>query len=208
VTRATPQSNSVWKDGFLFLANHLALDFINTRPVQDGEAMELLPDFTALLRWFRAAELLRDSEVEQLKRRRGDSIPARRALHAVLALRERLRNEVVTWEAGSPVHLSTVDELNRLMSKHPMRARIKATLNGLSRELWFETEQPGDLLAPLAQAAASLFTEVSRDRVRKCGQCVLHYRDTSKKGTRLWCSMQFCGNRRKVAAYAARRRTS
>ncbi len=31
----TPHSD--WKDGFLFLGNHLALDFLNTRPVQNGE---------------------------------------------------------------------------------------------------------------------------------------------------------------------------
>jgi predicted RNA-binding Zn ribbon-like protein len=43
-------------------------------------------------------------------------------------------------------------------------------------------------------------------RVRKCDQCVLHFYDISKKGTRRWCSTQLCGNRQKVAAYAARRR--
>jgi predicted RNA-binding Zn ribbon-like protein len=74
--------------------------------------------------------------------------------------------------------------------------------------LWFETAQPEDLLGPLAHAAATLFAETDRERVRKCGYCVLHFHDTSKKGTRRWCSMQLCGNRMKVAAYAARRRKS
>jgi predicted RNA-binding Zn ribbon-like protein len=35
---------------------------------------------------------------------------------------------------------------------------------------------------------------------------VLHFQDTSKKGTRRWCSMRLCGNRHKVAAYADRQR--
>jgi hypothetical protein len=43
---------SDWKDGFLFVGNQVALDFVNTRPVQNGEPMELLPDFPALLRCF------------------------------------------------------------------------------------------------------------------------------------------------------------
>jgi predicted RNA-binding Zn ribbon-like protein len=51
-----------------------------------------------------------------------------------------------------------------------------------------------------------LFANIDRRRVRKCDQCVLHFHDTSKKGTRRWCSMQLCGNRLKVASYAARRR--
>jgi len=63
-----------------------------------------------------------------------------------------------------------------------------------------------DLFAPLAYSAATLFATVDHTRVRKCAQCVLYFRDTSKKGTRRWCSMQLYGNRLKVAAYATRRR--
>ena len=73
-------------------------------------------------------------------------------------------------------------------------------------DLSFEARQPEDLFAPLAYSAARLFTEADRTRVRKCGQCVLHFLDTSKKGTRRWCSMQLCGNRLKVAAYAQQKR--
>jgi hypothetical protein len=69
-----------------------------------------------------------------------------------------------------------------------------------------DPSRPEDLFAPMAHSAAMLFADVDRKRVRKCGQCVLHFYDTSKKGTRRWCSMQMCGNRLKVGAYAARRR--
>ena len=86
-----------------------------------------------------------------------------------------------------------------------MATRLKT--KGSGTELWFEPRQPEELFAPLAHSAATLFADVDRNRVRKCAQCVLHFRDTSKKGTRRWCSMQLCGNRLKVAAYAARRRT-
>jgi len=195
------------KEGFLFVGNQLALDFLNTRPVQDGEPLELLPDFKALLRWFQAADLLTARQVANLQERWGKSDSARRTLKEARELRERLRKQVLAWELGGAVHRSTVDELNRLMVDHPMRTRLKATRNALSKELWFDTQQPDDLFAPLAHGAATLFAEARRDRVRKCGQCVLHFHDTSKKGTRRWCSMRLCGNRLKVAAYAARRRS-
>ena len=197
---------SDWKDGFLFLGNQLTLDLLNTRPVLDGEPVELLPDFSALLRWFLAAGLLRPGEVAKLRRRWGDLSRAQRTLNAVRELRERLRKEVLAWERGGAVHHSTVSELNRLMSENPMRTKLKVTESSSSIELFFETREPEDLLAPLAHSAAMLFTHVDRARVRKCGQCVLHFYDTSKKGTRRWCSMRLCGNRLKVAAYAARRR--
>ncbi|HET8888700.1 MAG TPA: ABATE domain-containing protein [Candidatus Angelobacter sp.] len=196
---------SDWKNGFLFLGNHLALDFLNTRPVQDSEPMELLPDFGALLRWFQAAELLSARDVANLQQRWGKSARAQRTVEAVRELREKMRNEVLAWARCGAVH-STVNELNRLMADHPMRTRLKTSGSECLTELWFDPRQPEDLLAPLAHGAATLFANVAHNRVRKCGQCVLLFHDTSKKGTRRWCSMQLCGNRLKVAAYAARLR--
>jgi predicted RNA-binding Zn ribbon-like protein len=87
-----------------------------------------------------------------------------------------------------------------------MRTRLRASGKGSSTELYFERQQPEDLFAPLAHAAALLFANINRKRVRKCGQYMLHCRGTSKKGTLRWCTMQLCGNRLKVAAYARRQR--
>ena len=198
--------NSDWRDGFLFVGNHLALDFLNTRPVQNGEPMELLPDFSALVRWFQAAKLFSAGDVANLQQRLGKSARAQRTVEIVRELRERLRKEILAWEQGGAVHHSRVAELNRLMMDHPMLTKLKARGSASSTELWLEPRQPEDLFAPLAHSAATLFANVDRNRVRKCDQCVLHFHDTSKKGTRRWCSMQLCGNRLKVAAYAARRR--
>ena len=199
-------SNPDWKDGFLFVENQLALDFLNTCPVQNGETLELLPDFQALLRWFRAAELLSAGQAASLWERWGESDRARRTLDTARELREKLRKDILAWERGATIRPSTVEELNRLLADHPMITRLKATRNVFSKQLWFDLQQPEDLFAPLAYRAATLFAEADRDRVRKCGQCVLHFYDTSKKGTRRWCSMRLCGNRLKVANYAARRR--
>jgi len=195
-----------WKDGFLFLGNHLALDFLNTRPVQNGEAQELLSDFEALLRWFRAAELLSSQEVSALERKWGGSARAKKALEDVRQFREDLRREVLSLEGGGvKPHRGMIDKLNVLLSARPMIARVKQTEDGTHMGLSFEANKPEDLFAPLAHAVAELFTEADRTRHRKCRQCVLHFLDTSKKGTRRWCSMQLCGNRLKVAAYARRK---
>jgi predicted RNA-binding Zn ribbon-like protein len=198
--------NSDSRDGFLFVGNQLALDFLNTRPVQNGEPLELLPDFSALLRWFQAAKLLGARDLAKLQQEWGKSVRAQRTLEAVRELREKMRKEILTWEGGGAVHRSTIDELNRLMADYPMRTRLKTSGSASATELWFEPCQPEDLFAPLAHSMAALFANVDRKRVRKCDQCVLHFHDTSKKGTRRWCSMQLCGNRLKVAAYAARQR--
>ena len=197
---------SDWKEGFLFVGNQLVLDFLNTRPVQNGEPMELLPDFSALLRWFQAAELISARDAANLQQQWGHSVRAEGMVEDLRELREKLRKEILAWEHRGAVHRSTVAKLNQLMMDHPMLTRLKVRGSVPSTELWFEPRQPEDLFAPLAHSAASLFANVDPNRVRKCGQCVLHFHDTSKKGTRRWCSMQLCGNRLKVAAYAARKR--
>jgi predicted RNA-binding Zn ribbon-like protein len=198
------QQAQVGTDGFLFLGNHLALDFLNTHPVLDGTSVELLPDYASLLRWFQAAGLLRESDVKRLRKRWTDSARARRTVEAVRQLRETLRKAVLTWEETGTVPTATVRELNGLMARHPMHTRLKLNETGLVPELWFEPCEPEDLFAPLAYNAATLFAHADRNRVRKCATCVGHFYDTSKKGTRRWCSMELCGNRAKVAAYAAR----
>lgn len=198
--------NLEWKDGFLFLGNQLVLDFLNTRPVQNGQPKELLPDFSALLRWLKAAGLLSSRKAADLQRQWGKLDGARRVVETMHQFREKLRMEVLAWEQGNAIRHSTLEELNRLMDEHPMRTRIRTEGSALSKELYFETRRPQDLFAPLVYSASILFADVNLDRVRKCNQCVLHFYDSSKKGTRRWCSMQLCGNRQKVAAYAARQR--
>jgi predicted RNA-binding Zn ribbon-like protein len=166
----------------------------------------LLPDFDALLRWFQAADLLSSRQATSLRQQWGESARAQQVVETMRELRERLRKEVNSTGRGGTVHREAIDELNHLMAEHPMLTRLKASGRTSGTELWFDPRQPADLFAPLAHSAATLFADVDRNRVRKCGQCVLHFYDTSKKGTRRWCSMQLCGNRLKVAAYATRRR--
>jgi predicted RNA-binding Zn ribbon-like protein len=201
------ESNSDWRDGFLFVGNHLALDFLNTCPVLSGEEpTELLPDFAALLQWFRAAGLLGPREASELRRQWGESDRARRVLDSLHRLREKFRKEILKYEAGGDVQRATVDEINRFMADHPMRTRLIATEDGLKTESYCDAREPEDLLGPVAYSIAALLADLDRKKIRKCSKCVLHFYDASKKGTRRWCSMQMCGNRAKVATYAARHR--
>jgi predicted RNA-binding Zn ribbon-like protein len=201
------ESDSDWRNGFLFLGNHLALDFLNTRPVLSGdEPTELLPDFAAVLRWFRAAGLLGPGEASAMQRNWGDSTRARETLKSLRQLREKLRKEISKYEAGGDVQRATIEEINRLMADHPMRTRLIASDDGFQTEAYYDAREPGDLLGPVAYSIAALFADLDRTKLRKCSNCVLHFYDTSKKGTRRWCSMRMCGNRAKVATYAARHR--
>lgn len=198
--------SSDWKDGFLFVGNHLALDFVNTLPIQDGMPIELLSDFSDCVRWMQAAGLIHANDAARLHKEWGDSPRSQRMVEGARELRERLRKEIIRWENGDAIQNATVAELNRLMRDYPMMTRLKMKEKCFATDSWFEPIRPENLFAPLAYGATMLFANEDRTRVRQCGNCVLHFLDTSKKGTRRWCSMQLCGNRLKVAAYAARQR--
>src|SRR5438874_12444657 len=88
-----------WHDGFLFVGNHLALDFLNTRPVIDGQPVELLPDCGALARWLAAARLIAKPRSARLKRQWSDS-EFTATLEELWKMRESLRTAVFQVEAG------------------------------------------------------------------------------------------------------------
>src|SRR5579864_7299236 len=161
------------RDGFLFLANQLALDFLNTHPVVNGEAAELLPDLAAVLRWFQSAGLLTAKTAMRLRQEWNDSARAHRSFVRLRAFRERLRQAVSAWEDGKPLAPSLIAELNCLMAAHPMLIRLRSGERGAEMDLHFDPRNPEDLLAPIVQSAATLFAGADPGRVRKCSNCVL-----------------------------------
>jgi predicted RNA-binding Zn ribbon-like protein len=199
--------NSDWRDGFLFVGNQLSLDFLNTRPVMDGKPVELLPDGAALARWLKAAGLVSAREAKRLGRGWSGHPNFTRMLGELREFRERLRLAVFQMEKGARPSPAFVAEINRLLSAHPYIDHVVQADSGPEREKRFDPHAPLDVLAPVVDNVATLLTMHDKSpRLRKCEGCVLHFYDTSKKGTRCWCSMNLCGNRSKVAAYARRKR--
>ena len=196
-----------WRDGFLFLGNHLFLDFLNTRPVMNGETVEMLPDGAALARWLGAAGLVNERECARLMRRWA-APEYSAAVEELRQFRESARQAVLKMEEGASVSPGVLRDLNRLLAIFPDIDQVVQTSSGLKRRRHFAPESPEHAFAPLADACADMLTATPLSRIRKCQGCVLHFYDTSKKGTRIWCSMNLCGNRAKVAAYADRKRAA
>jgi len=191
---------------FLFLAGNSALDFVNTRPVLRGHAIELLQDFADLLRWFVAAQLLDPKLAAKFRERWASSPQAHASLRQLLAFRELLRREIAALESSKAVSKKTISGLNRRLAQHPLLAQLVIFHGILRKEYRFQPRKPLDLFAPLLYAATDLFTSLDPLRLRQCQSCVLHFYDTTKNATRRWCSMKLCGNRAKAAKYAARHR--
>ena len=68
---------------------------------------------------------------------------------------------------------------------------------------WRRPVLAGQLTALIARDAVATLTPPTSSRVRMCAadNCGLVYLDTSRPGSRRWCSMERCGNRAKVRAH-------
>ncbi|MGA8740365.1 MAG: ABATE domain-containing protein [Terracidiphilus sp.] len=195
-----------WIDGFLFVANNPILDFLNTKPVLAEGPTELLRDVNALERWLIASTMVSSAKAKAVIRSRRNSTQAAAFLEQLIAFRERLRESVVRIENGSQPSDAFLAEVNSLLIQYPLRSSLRKRDGKVIREMTFEPRKPTDLWAPIIDGTADLLANAESSRIRKCESCVVHFFDTSKKGSRRWCSMSICGNKLKVAAYQRRKR--
>lgn len=185
------------RDGFWFVAHNLALDFVNTQMMEAGELTDRLPDPSALSRWAAAVGLCERP------------LPVSAGLFAeAIALRRSLREAFDGLVARGDVPSEAIDHLNRLLRCEPP-TQITRRPGGFECLRTGEVvEHPELLLWRIADAAADLLGGPLLERVKKCASmaCVLYFADTTRGGTRRWCSIQVCGNRAKAATYYHRRR--
>jgi len=204
---ASAQQSGEWIDGFLFVGNHVALDFLNTRLANAEGPVELLPDTASLRRWLNAVGWLKAAGTDTAAQTWQNSQVGRRFLEDLLAFREKLRSTVLRLEAGKTPEPALLQELNSKLLAYPHRYVVVSDRSGTRRQTFLDpTANPSDLWREIADAAANLLTDVPVGRLRKCEGCVVNFYDISKKGSRRWCSMHLCGNREKVSTYRQKKR--
>jgi len=184
-----------------FIADHVALDFLNSVAGAGDSATEFLTDDEEVLNWLRRAGLLADQGPAVL-----ESAPPGALRNAAVALREAGRLLVERRKAGRQADPAP---LNRLLARggtyRQLVWKAGAPPVRVARQ---RVESPDDLLVPVAEAIAELVESADFDLVKTCDgpDCTLWFYDRTKSHRRRWCSMSMCGNRMKVAAFRERRR--
>lgn len=181
----------------LFLADNLALDFINSEYGTGDERHDCFADNLSVIAWLETAGLVpkgAEAPDDLLAEARQLRDAARTVVHAAMksvAADLTVINKVL--QAGHPAIGLQWDE-NR------QRYRVDVCSDTLSS---------AGLLWPIADALVKLVTDDKFEYVRQCEahNCVLLFHDLSKSHRRRWCSMATCGNRMKVAAYRNRKST-
>ena len=192
ITRQTGQwMEPVDGQRWWFDSGSLALDFAHTAGGDDADGhRELVPDAAALNEWL-------TERFPEVAPTAGD-----RELRDAGTLRAAIARLARSASLGETLPPDDVDVVN-LFAATP---DIPPALAGGGRQAGRTNARPHQALGTIARDAVRLFGPHVEGRIRECSadDCRLVYLDTSRSGTRRWCSMQRCGNRAKVRAHRAR----
>lgn len=191
---------------FYLVGNNLSVDFVNTRIRENGAPKELLESFDDLIAWAARANLSNLSQAKALLQDWSGRPKAAQVLKLALKFRETLREMVIDAVRGAAIKPAVVEEINIVMKAEKGYAEVVRTEEGFEKRFRADFSDPGQLLAPIAEAAADLLCYGNLAYLKKCegADCVLHFYDTTKNHSRRWCNMAACGNRAKVAAFYQR----
>ena len=194
---------------FLFVANQLCLDFINTRFVLNGQPVDLLATFSDLITWLVQVDLVTGEEAEKIERQWGRQAQGTQTLEQARAFRATLRELVERIAAGRPVPQDAVEAINEMLRYRIGYPQLTRRSGKFERGYQAESREANQLLGLLAEAASDLLCRCDFSLIKKCQNpaCVLFFYDTTKNHARHWCSMSLCGNRSKVAAHYRRHRS-
>lgn len=194
-----------------YIADHRALDFLNSVCAPWGEEIEWLTDGEELLSWMVGAELLQERDAQWFEQHI-DPLELDKMAVKVRELRETFR-AFVDMNAGEMVNSALapkLDFINEILSSDRAYTQLEydpehAHFSVQNYHQWNKAE---DILIPLAREMAKLVTEADFVRIKQCegNGCPLWFLDVSKNGKRRWCSMAVCGNRAKAAAYRSRKK--
>lgn len=179
----------------LFLADNLALDFINSEYGTGDDRHDCFEDDLSVIDWLITAGLVS----------KGMEAPAG-LLTEARQLRDALRAVVHAARHSVAVNL---DAVNRILEKgHPLtRLQWDEDAQRYHVDFHADSHSAESLLWPVADALVKLVTGDKFEFVRQCEahNCILLFHDLSKSHRRRWCSMATCGNRMKVAAFRNRK---
>jgi predicted RNA-binding Zn ribbon-like protein len=189
---------------FVLVGGDPALDFLDT--IHDWTAAEPrdhLADFADAVRFGEAAGILTRAEARRIAAESGAAPAELRRLRELRARLERIFRAALDGRSPPPEDL---DALAREASEAARVARLHATRGGFARAIDVEAAGAATLRARIADAAVALLTSPRLARVKACPSCGWFFLDTSRNGSRRWCSMSMCGDAAKARSYYWRRK--
>ena len=194
------------------LGGRLCLDFANTVDWRLGEQpLDLLSSYEDLIAWSLNAGILSRAEARGLVgEARKTPAPALAVFRRAIALRELIYRIFSRIACGGTPADSDVDDLNAALPRSLSHLCLVRTRNAFE---WGWAQDGSALDGPLwhiVLSAAVLLVEGRLNRVSQCNDdcCGWLFYDSSKNGSRRWCSMADCGNRAKARRHYSKSRAA
>lgn len=193
------------------LGGRLCLDYVNTvNPRVGTHRRDFLVNYPDLVQWGRHVGVLTQEEVQfLLQAAQHYPTETTATFEQAIALREamyRIFSAVAQSTLPHPADLETVQAGFAEAMRH---TRLIPTAHTFQWD-WAESKNAfNQMLWPVVRSAVELLTSEEVKRVKECpglGDCGWLFLDTSKNGSRHWCSMEGCGSRAKMRRQYARKR--
>lgn len=192
------------------VGGRLCLDFVNTATARGSAAhRDYLTSYDAMLAWGRHTGVVSTQQAQRLATLAAkDPQAALSALSLSVSLRETIYRLLGSTVRGRRPESADLLQMNSAFQKaSPHRTLLK---KGAGFEWGWEFD-PGDLLSilwPVVLSTTELMTSPDITRVRQCARegCQWMFFDSTKNGTRRWCSMAVCGSRMKSQRFYHRKR--
>ena len=188
--------NATKENHLELVGDNLAINFINTRRMVEGQLTDTLQSDSDVKAWLK--RLAVPFATGPLSFSNGLLLQGARELReiALAAVEDR--------KAGKKTSLTALNRFLAGASSHAALTTDDARNIRVSRVYGKETVEA--FFAPVAEALADLLANGDFDLVRHCeGEaCVMWFYDRTKGHRRRWCTSTGCGNRAKVAAFRAR----
>ena len=183
---------------FFFVGGALALDLANTEITARGRRRDLLASSADLDTWLGEAATHYPELIHAAHGVSGDD----GALRAVTGLRGRIRALFEAVAAGNTPDPATIAAINDVLRRgeHVVEPEDVGGYRSVFRA---RSGGVDDVLVPVAWSAGELLTGTDPGRIHECAneRCILLFHDTTKSGTRRWCSTGCMNRARSIARY-------
>jgi predicted RNA-binding Zn ribbon-like protein len=182
---------------FELVGGDIALDFLNT--IHDwtvAQPRDYLPSFSEALRFGVTAGALSRPETRRLT-----AMPAGQELRRLRELRERLERIFRAAVVHRAPLSADLDALADDAAAAARAARLRRVRGHLTRVIDVDAAGVAALRWRVVEAALALLTGSRFASVKTCPACGWFFVDSSKNGSRRWCSMATCGSNAKARRY-------
>jgi predicted RNA-binding Zn ribbon-like protein len=192
------------------VGGNLALEFVNSQagPHDSRPDIDTLEEYRDLLDWSRQVGSITDGQAEGL------AITAREHPGAASTVfRKSVRVRSYLWEIFSSLarhqqpDAAPLDLLRDDLTIAIRHGRLTRVGEAFSWD-WAGCTELSAPVWPIVHSAIELAQSSTLTRVKQCSSCRFLFVDTSKNGSRRWCSMEDCGKTLKMSRYVARRSAS